>query len=468
MPPQLQPGTILKVERVPTGECTVGDFVERRGSRHIYSVTCEGQPQHLVWNTDTTGVADARTSKLREMVGGIPPSLGFLWPKGLVLSDGASEIGFLGDPQPDTWCSLADVLCRRAPLSEGLRVAVGLELCSQWEVLHAARWRFLDFNPEDVLFHPKTGEVLHWVAESHVAGSESSESIPNPSRFTWPVVAQGGESSGTRADQHTLACVLFMLLVRRHPYEGSLWLRTHCLDRAKTKRVYWEEPRFMFGPGLEAHPLPPQIDDEVAARWDALPPHLRRLFQQALSTHQPTQSQRDVPLSEWRREMTLLQNSQHVCVKCRSELFFDHVAAGDRELACPHCGSLLKALLVLKIGSALIVLHPDKRIHGRHLVPNSARAHSDPVRAQVTRHRNAPDRWGLKNLGEASWKVMTPDGAELEVTTGKTVALTPGIRIDFGNVIGLVDSAAAPSQAGTTRDQTGLSLPHGHPESPSI
>ena len=57
---------------------------------------------------------------------------------------------------------------------------------------------------------------------------------------------------------------------------------------------------------------------------------------------------------------------------------------------------------------------------------------------------------------------------DADATPTMAASMTPGVRIDFGDVIGLVDSAAAPSQVGTTRDQTGLSLPHGHPESPSI
>jgi len=42
--------------------------------------------------------------------------------------------------------------------------------------------------------------------------------------------------------------------------------------------------------------------------------------------------------------------------------------------------------------------------------------------------------WGLKNVSAQTWTSYAPSGKAMEVGTGRSVSLVPGLRVRFGNV----------------------------------
>ncbi len=56
----------------------------------------------------------------------------------------------------------------------------------------------------------------------------------------------------------------------------------------------------------------------------------------------------------------------------------------------------------------------------------------DTVVARVARNPADPSRWGLTNCTDGAWVAVRPDGTRTAVGPGKTVALAPGLAIDFG------------------------------------
>jgi len=53
-------------------------------------------------------------------------------------------------------------------------------------------------------------------------------------------------------------------------------------------------------------------------------------------------------------------------------------------------------------------------------------------------HPKRPDVWGLKNTSGQTWSTVPPVGAALDVPSGKSVSLVPGLRIRFGASEGTV------------------------------
>jgi hypothetical protein len=53
--------------------------------------------------------------------------------------------------------------------------------------------------------------------------------------------------------------------------------------------------------------------------------------------------------------------------------------------------------------------------------------------AEMVPHPKRPDVWGLKNVSGQTWTTIPPSGAPLvEVASGRSVSLVPGLRIRFG------------------------------------
>jgi hypothetical protein len=79
----------------------------------------------------------------------------------------------------------------------------------------------------------------------------------------------------------------------------------------------------------------------------------------------------------------------------------------------------------------------DTVLFAHHLDLNRRNDHSE-VMAEMVPHPTKPDVWGLKNVSPKSWVSVAPSGKKVEVATGRSVSLIPGLRILFGNVEGTV------------------------------
>jgi hypothetical protein len=92
----------------------------------------------------------------------------------------------------------------------------------------------------------------------------------------------------------------------------------------------------------------------------------------------------------------------------------------------------------LLIGRHSIVLNQDTLLYPHHFDVNRRNDYSE-VWAEMVPHPKRPDVWGLKNVSGQNWTSTPPSGAPvLEVTSGRSVSLVPGLRIRFGTAEGTV------------------------------
>jgi hypothetical protein len=80
-------------------------------------------------------------------------------------------------------------------------------------------------------------------------------------------------------------------------------------------------------------------------------------------------------------------------------------------------------------------LIPGRRFAEADL-PGLRAAAGDGIVAEVTRHPTDPSILGLKNLSTAAWMAWTPKGESREIPSGKTIRLSPGTSVQFGNIRG--------------------------------
>lgn len=69
-------------------------------------------------------------------------------------------------------------------------------------------------------------------------------------------------------------------------------------------------------------------------------------------------------------------------------------------------------------------------------LPGLRAASGDGIVAEVNRHPTDPSILGLKNLSTTAWMAWTPKGESREIPSGKTIRLSPGTSVQFGNIRG--------------------------------
>jgi hypothetical protein len=86
----------------------------------------------------------------------------------------------------------------------------------------------------------------------------------------------------------------------------------------------------------------------------------------------------------------------------------------------------------LSFGRHSIVLNQDTLLYPHHLDPHRRNDYSE-LWAEMVPHPKRPDIWGLKNVSGHIWTSVPPSGSgNVEVASGRSVSLIPGLRIRFG------------------------------------
>ena len=92
----------------------------------------------------------------------------------------------------------------------------------------------------------------------------------------------------------------------------------------------------------------------------------------------------------------------------------------------------------LLLGRSSVVLNQDTLLYPHHLDANRRNDYSE-VWAEMVPHPKRADIWGLKNVSGQNWSTTPPSGAPIvEVPSGRSVSLVPGLRIRFGPSEGAV------------------------------
>ena len=107
------------------------------------------------------------------------------------------------------------------------------------------------------------------------------------------------------------------------------------------------------------------------------------------------------------------------------------------EQGCWFCQAIPVPPMRLLIGRHSIVLNQDTLLYPHHLDANHRNDYSE-ILAEMVPHPKRTDVWGLKNVSGQTWKTVPPAGGTIEVPSGRSVSLVPGLRIRFGPSEGTV------------------------------
>lgn len=421
--------SLLLGDRVLT---TAGDVVQidrllgEGGQGRVFEVTSDaGVRSALKWYKPDAAVPE-QWAALEYLLERGAPDPRFLWPSSLVWA-GHGDFGYLMQLRPPSHLSLTHLAtgvgADGQPLDVGFSVVIELcrQLAEMFLRLHAQGLCYRDISLGNIFFDPASGDALVCDVDN-VSVDDGTGRVRGTGRFMAPeIVADPGHRTtpSTITDRHSLAVLLFMILLCEHPLEGAktdLGLR----DEAHLVEHFGRDPLFSLDPRDDRNR---PVAGHVLRYWsDIYPGFLRTLFDQAF-TEGLIDGRRRVGEGMWLRALNRLTDVMGVCPSCDATVFWDPARPSR---PCWTCSCDLGVPLLLRRGSRVSVVGP----HLRLLVPGSDGAETI---GRAIRHQLDRSVFGLHNLSQLSWRARFPDGERLAIAPGQAVGLVEGLQLQIGD-----------------------------------
>ncbi|AMW31084.1 MULTISPECIES: protein kinase domain-containing protein [Arthrospira] len=407
----------------------------------VYQVNLKDKILALKWYfPEWINQDDKQKSRLEEAIKlGIPTDR-FLWPLEIVnIPDIPETYGYIMPLRESRFKGVVDMMKRQVEPSFHALATAGFELSNSYYQLHSKGLCYRDISFGNVFFDPDTGEV-RICDNDNVDINGKPGMIGGTPDFMAPEIVIGKSHPSSFTDLYSLAVLLFYLFHVHHPLCGKKMLQIKCWDLAARRKIFGEEPVFIFDTDDTSNEaLSKDIDetgecgDNALAFWQIYPKFFRDLFTKAF-----TQGLRDpengrIAESIWRGEMIRLRDSIFYCSNCGSENFYDldklKSSSGDPG-KCWSCESHLAIPPRIRFKKNIIMLNNNTKIFPHHVDDQKRYDFSNPI-AEVIQHPTQPNVWGLKNLSDEKW-VANVNNSIKEVEPGRSVTLALGTKVNFG------------------------------------
>jgi DNA-binding helix-hairpin-helix protein with protein kinase domain len=283
-----------------------------------------------------------------------------------------------------------------------------------------------------VFFDEKTGDVLICDCDNVGVTGSSYTGVTGTSGYTAPEIERREGLPSTYTDLHSLAVLMFKILMMHHPLEGIRETAIKCFDVPAREKLYGWDPLFIFDPTDRSNKPDIRYHQAVLNFWPLYPAFIRDLFTKAFTTGLKDPKNGRVRESEWRAAMAKLRDSIIYC-SCGAESFYDAEAlkaSGGKAPTCWSCKTELRIPARIRVGRHVVMLNHDTKLFPHHLVDDRLYDFSTPL-GEVTQNPNNPSQWGIKNLSMDTWQITLTDGSTKEVEPGRSVPLGVGIKVRF-------------------------------------
>jgi serine/threonine protein kinase len=410
---------------------TVEKQIGEGGQGVVHVARLNGAPFAVKWFRPGPGNEEMRNSISALIQRGRPPHPAFVWPIDLVRCDQLPGFGYVMPLLEPRFISLAQLLNQDMQPSFRVITTIGCELVDAFAALHSAGLCYRDISFGNLRADPSTREVAI-IDVDNVGVDNDIVQVKGTGPFMAPEILRDEALPSTVTDLHSLAVLLFYLMMHGHPLLGIRTDASYTWDdglrRSESEllvRNFGTEPLFVFNPGDPSNrPLP---RDMVATWWAIYPQQCHRAFTQAFTTglHDASLNGR-VTEGTWRRVLLTLRDHVFRCPGCGAAVFYD---PDNPAPTCWHCAGPLPVPPRLKVPGGTLVLAEGAVVTSHHL--NRDHDHRT-ARAVVESHPGRPGQVVLRNLTEASWTVV-PDGEEpKQVAPSQRLRVRP-MRIDFGS-----------------------------------
>ncbi len=426
------------VRTEPSGmSCTAEKLLGAGGQGEVYKASLGGEAVALKWFFPQMATPEQRAA-IELLVRKGAPSEHFLWPIELAVDHNVQGFGYVMGLRPARFKNIVDLMKRRIePTFRSLATAC-FNLAHNYLLLHSQGFCYRDISFGNAFFDPDNGDVLICDCDNVAVNGGGTLGVLGTPRFMAPEVVRGEAVPSIETDLFSLAVLIFYMLTVSHPLEGKKETEIKCLDLPAMNKLYGTEPVFIYDPHNESNRPVAGIHDNALAFWRIYPQFLHDIFTRAFTIGLRDPRHGRVRESEWRGQMVRLRDAVFYCSHCSLENFYDAdklKASGGNTGLCWSCAAQLKLPPRIRIGQQIVMLNHDTQIFPHHVDDGRLYDFSQAV-ASVAQHPTNKDFWGLKNLMNEKWVVTTSDGDVRDVEANRSVTLSVGTRIHFGEAEG--------------------------------
>ena len=433
------------------------------GQGTVYLVNYAGKQMALKWYHDST-FADPATGKidmkkldafyenLKNNVQIGSPSSEFLWPLAITKKTSGS-FWYIMELRPERFVQESTLLVgRRAHFSSYVAIVQAMiNMANAFRNLHNKGFSYSDLNAANFFFDPNTGELL--VCDNdNVSYPGYNTGILGIARYMAPEVVMCYKLPDTQTDRYSLAVHLFSLLFRHHPLEGIKGIPAG-FTAYDEKRIYGEDPVFIFDPADESNKPIPGVSDAAVNVWHKMPKYITQLFIRAFSkeclfcnvsepelngdgsekafSRKVSYRANRVSEKEWIEALTRLRSNILKCPFCGKENFFTNT------LSCDKCKKQLQVTNILKFPKYNVAVYFGQKIYRIQLDTFCSDESSTEVVAEVTvpqgRAKYMPQNYCIKNCSAETWDCTTSQGAKRPLAPGEMMPVKAGIMAQISN-----------------------------------
>jgi DNA-binding helix-hairpin-helix protein with protein kinase domain len=361
----------------------------------------------------------------------------FIWPLDLVTAPDSKQFGYLMDLiDTQKFSELGEVWAHIKPVPNlSALCEISYQLANSYRALHLSGHCYRDISAGNLMFDPKTGNVLICDNDNVGVNRQSRCQVWGTMEYMAPELIRGNADPSTVTDLHALSVLLFYLWVWHHPFHGEMEYQYHCWDIPAKKQVYGIDPVFVFDPDNPKNRLPQDPDYTVARRrWALCPPDLQTFFIRAFTGGLFNPDLR-VTEGEWQSIFHALKDTLVQCPKCHAENF---TSLQDSRVSCWHCHTDIPVPPYLAIqrstSPGYLALSLGTTILERHIQGVNGAQEGDIVLARVVPHPTISGAAGIRNLTDRTWQAVFPKGTVSAVPPGRAVPLTPQTSITIDGV----------------------------------
>ena len=410
------------------------------GQGEVYEVTFSGEALAAKWYFPKIASKDiGLAERLRDSIRFSSPSPAFLWPISLLepsissctsLNIPSGSFGYLMAIRPPGYVGAIEHSAARISVTLQSVVRACFYLAEAFDALHSKGLCYKDISLGNLFLKPGTGEILICDNDNVEENGKNRGLALGTAGFMAPEVLMGKAKPSADSDLFSMAVLMFHLLTRSDPFKGKMEMGIRCLDEPAKRRLYGEDPVFIFDPIDERNR--PDADEHRAAvlTWPIYPERLQRLFQRTFGPGMDNPSAR-VRTGQWCEALAACLDSRLICPHCGQEVFADPGTITQ----CWACGASIEPPARLTTGHYALLAQSDNELHPHHLNPLATERIDAPI-GRIESHPSNPNLLGLQNLSPHTWTAQFTNGQSAEISTGQrcNLAQVSEIKTHLGNV----------------------------------
>ena len=399
----------------------------------VFKVQVGGESLALKWYWPSClGRDPGLAERLQESIRRGSPNADFLWPLALVRPKAAQRaalgpagrgFGYLMALRPASYRGAVEHAAGRLTISLQNVLKAAFGLATAFHALHSRGLCYKDVSLGNVFLDAEAGRILIGDNDNVEVSGRGGGAVIGTWGFMAPEVALGLSRPDGGSDLFSLAVLLFYMLTRHDPFKGALERAMPCLDLAARRRLYAEDPVFVFD-RRDGRNRPDPIEHAAALlTWPIYPRALQQLFEQTFGAGLRDPGRRSLT-GQWRQVLAASLDQRRLCGACGQENFAEPQAAS----LCWACAAPLPPPARLLGAAGVVSVAAGNEVHAHHFDPLAPEDLAQPL-AQVVAHPQRPQLLGLRNLSCHPWTLHLAGGEAITVAPGETGSLAAALQI---------------------------------------